>query len=421
MKKYLFVIVFIILFATIRDLHFADHLNFSTEQAEFSLKALDLWESKNIELIGPPISFRLDGRYVFQGSITYYAMIPFLLAGGKDPVTSSYLLMLFAAVGIVPLFLGTKKLIDQNAAIIMSALYALAPMYIDYTRFFWNPNFQLILTPWLIFALSLFVGAKKHRALLSGLCGVLSGVFLLFHYQYVLVIIGLLTFIAFVSKKQKGVLVSAYLAGTVIGFSPMLIFEIRNEFYNFQTILLFLQHLGSVLPKNSSTLTAHYFLAPSLFLVILALYFSKDRLDTRIMTIGIVTLALFSFWTYGQKPAQGFGMAENWNITDEEVAFEIIANERVTSDIENYNVANLIYNTTSQVQRYFHRINNLSLDTDYYKNEYLYVLTQKDRTDYLEDAAYEVNTFQPSTLIDTWEINETYAMHLLQRQNTTQQ
>ncbi|MCA9372176.1 hypothetical protein KC726_04740, partial [Candidatus Woesebacteria bacterium] len=50
---------------------------------------------------------------------------------------------------------------------------------------------------------------------------------------------------------------------------------------------------------------------------------------------------------------------------------------------------------------------------DYYNNNYLFVIT-KD-VDFMSNPAYEVHSFTPSTMIDQWELNDTFTMYLLQR------
>ncbi|MCA9372177.1 hypothetical protein KC726_04745, partial [Candidatus Woesebacteria bacterium] len=52
-----------------RSLHYSEYLNFSTDQALFATKSLELWRSKAITLIGPSISFKFIGRELFQGSL----------------------------------------------------------------------------------------------------------------------------------------------------------------------------------------------------------------------------------------------------------------------------------------------------------------------------------------------------------------
>ena len=194
-KEITILILFVVVFISIRSIHFSSHLNFSTDQASFSMTALELWRDKKITLIGPAISYHYIGRDLYQGSTTYYFQLLFLLLGKFDPVASSYFFMVFASLMIFPLYFGVKFLAGKRAAIFMIILYALLPFYIDYTRFFWNPNYQFVLFPILV----LFMGfyARSKKPLFYFLIFATAGILLLFHYQFIFIIVGLVIYYLF--------------------------------------------------------------------------------------------------------------------------------------------------------------------------------------------------------------------------------
>ena len=175
-KELVLLLLLIGIFIAIRSIHFTSYLNFSTDQGLFSLEALKIYNEKSLTLIGPPMSYSFQGRELFQGGIIYYGFLFFLLLGNFDPVTASYFFMLFAGVMLIPLFYGTKHLLSVHAAWVVALCYALLPIYIDYTRFLWNPNFQLVLLPVLLFFMGLFAKTEKHRYLF--LVALTSGILL---------------------------------------------------------------------------------------------------------------------------------------------------------------------------------------------------------------------------------------------------
>lgn len=187
------IIFFLILTAVfVRSIHFPYHLNFSTDQASHAARSLEIFRNKEFTLIGPSISFNFIGRELFTGSIFYYFQLIFLLLGNFDPFVSSYFYMLFSALMIIPLYFGVKMLSGKNSAIFLSILYSLLPFYIDFSRFLWNPNFQFSLTPILILFIGLF--AKYKKSIYLFLAGLTSGILLLFHYQYFVIILGLIVY-----------------------------------------------------------------------------------------------------------------------------------------------------------------------------------------------------------------------------------
>lgn len=402
-------LVLIISALFIRTIHYSESLNFSHDQALFSMKTLEIYKNKTITLIGPSISFNLEGREIFQGSVIYYFLMLFLMLGDFDPIKSSYAFTLFSVVMIIPLYFGLKLLASRNVAFAFSAIYSLLPIYVDYTKFLWNPNFQLSLFPLLILLMGLFQRYKKPWILFS--LSIFSGVLTQFHYQFIIVLVILFCFYAVVQKLKFSYLLH-FIFGVLVGFLPLLLFEFRNNFYNFQTLILFTSNLKSVFGSQSGipVFATHYFLSVFLIILIITGYLTKDFWNQKKTAFVFFFLLIYSLFVYLPTPKQAFGMSKNWNYLKELKTYNIIR----SNEIKNYNVINLIYNTKAFVQKYLHYKENRIYDfEDYYNNDYLYVIT--NREDYLNDPSYEISTFKPAELINTWEIDQVHKLHLLKR------
>lgn len=405
-KEYYLLIVVFLIGVGIRSLHFSQYLNFSTDQAAFSIRALDIWENKDIELIGPSISMHYIGRDIYQGSITYYVILLFLLATGFDPIRASFLYMVVSMVMVLPLYYGVRLFSNNKSALLVSILYSFLPLYIDYSRFFWNPNFQLSFTPLLLLFMGLY--HKKEKLYFLLLVGITSGILLLFHYQYILIILGLLIYYAAV-KKLKIVDLFLFIGGVLLGFSPILIFELRNNFYNTQTVLLYLSNLDSVF-KGRSSFNVHYILSLSLFAYTILAISIKPLLKFRYLLILLTIMVCLSLFKYISTPSHAFGMASNWNFLYEIQANNIIKQQHISD----YNVVHQGYDTVATVQKYLLRKDKVQIDyDDYYNNEYLFIIT--NRKDYMNDKAYEVSFFQPSQEIESWKISDKYSLYLRKR------
>ena len=416
-KEFLILLVFFALFISIRSIHFSEYLNFSGDQGLFALESYKMWETKNPVLIGPPISMYFKGRDIFQGPATYYEFLAFLLLGRLDPIAASYIFMLFCAVMIVPLYYGAKMFLGKRIALFLTAVYTLLPYYIDFTRFLWNPTFQFSLLPLLVFFMGWYKKTKNNWVFLG--MSVLLGVLLQYHYQFGLVILGLLGFYLFFVRIGFPQFF-LYLLGVMIGFSPILIFEIRNQFYNANTAILFFQNWDAV--KKPAGERQHYFLTLSFMILLLAVglarnWFEKIEKKTfKRMYLGLVTILIIcSFALYLPKPQHSFwALDKNWNYPSEKKAYDIIKNE----NLPQYGLITIIaYDNLSSVIKYLHKKDGKDMNLeDYWHTQYLYVIARKDlKYFYMDDPAFGIQAFRPYKEIKKWELNPSFNLYLVQR------
>lgn len=394
----------------IRSVNYKLHLNFSADQGIFSSNALEIFRERKITLLGPTASFVVEGRQLFQGSVIFYTDLVFLLIGGFDPIKSSFAFTFFSMLMVFPLYFGTKWLTNKNTAFFVSILYALLPTIINYTRFLWNINFQLSLTPLLIFSLGLYEKSKNKRLLFLTLTGIVAGALTMFHYQYVLVDIILFLYFGF-SKKAASKSLLILFSGMVFGFFPMLVFELRNNFYNTKTILFFLANWTAFLKNNiqGTSFPFYYFISIIFVFFVLALRVLKIKVRKISLIVLVILLFAVDLYLYFPAPKHAFGMVNNWSYLDEAKAHELI----IGSGVDNFNVVNLGYNTLAEVQKYLLKKDGVLINfDDYSRNKYLFVITDKD---FSNDPAYEIRTFKPSRKVSVWKINDYYSLHLLER------
>ena len=412
-KTIFFLLVFTVLFIFIRSINYIYHLYWSGDQARCGIEALKIFRTKTLTLIGPEISATFQGRFIFQGPITYYFYLLFLLFGRWDPVVSSYLFMIFCSLMIFPLFFGTKKLINEKVAWFMVIIYTLVPYYINYTRFLWNSTFLFSLVPILIYLMGQYT--EKKSPLLFFLISFWLGLLLQFHYQFILVILGIFLYY-FLYKKLKIVYLPLFIFGIAFGLSPLILFELRHGFYNLKTMILFMQNWDKV-AKPGGIATPHYYISSS-FMAILALsgLLKKfiDRVSYKYFFVGIIFFIVYSFFIYVPKPEHAFwAYTSPWNYLAEKKIYDTI---KQTGLKKNFNIANLAYyDTLSTVVKYFMKRYgyNIAYD-DYYNNKYLFVISEKNK--YLSHPAYEISTFKPFKILNQWKINNSYNMLLLKRE-----
>lgn len=404
-KKGAFIIIALtILFVFIRSIHFKEFLNFSFDQGWGATRILEIWKNKELTLVGPGTSITAHGKQILQGSVLYYLNLVFLLLGNFDPIRSSYAFMLFCALMLIPLYFGVKLLFNNKVALLIVIFYALFPYFIDFTRFFFGPNFQLSLMPLLILFLGLY--KQKQKSVYLFLIFFFSGFLTQFHYQFIIITVVLFIYFFLKSnKKLKYLFISSL--GFIIGFLPMIIFELKNSFYNFKVLSEYLQ-----LPKKGTDLTfvPHRYLSLSLILlIIIAGYLKKYLTDIFLITFASILLVT-DLVLYVPKPKQAYGMAKNWNYLMEEKAYSIIRNE----NINNINIVNLAYDNLSVVIKYLLKKDGYKTDyDDYYHNDYLFIISHDNNI--FNNLAYEVNTFRPNEKIKKWKLNDYYSLYLFKR------
>src|SRR3990167_8678477 len=359
------ILFFLFLFIFLRSVNFKEHLNFSFDQAWSSTRVLEIWKNKEITLVGPGSSLIANGKQILQGSINYYFQLIFLLIGRFDPILSSYFLMFLNGLMLIPLYFGVKLLSERKTAIFILLIYTLLPYFIDFTRFFFGPVYQLSLLPLLVLLMGFYKKLKKNIYLFFVF--VMAGILLQFHY-------------------------------------PMIVFEVKNQFYNFKVLAEYIKF--SKKPSDFFFIP-HRYLSISLILLIISSPIYKKFL--KVKTLIILGLALFSLdlFLYLPKPKNAFGMSPNWNYLMEKKAYQIIKKE----DLKNFNVVNLTYDNLSVVIKYHLKLDNYPLNyDDYYHNEYLFVINKDENI--FNNPAYEVNTFKPNIKLKQWKLNDTYNLYL---------
>lgn len=407
-KEIRILILLIILSIFFHLFNFTDRLNFSTDQAKFALKSLEIWDSGKISLIGPSTSFNLEGREIFQGGVIYYMFLIFLFLGNLDPVNSSLIFAVFSVITGTALYFGLSMIFGKQKSLLITALYLLLPIFINYTNFLWNPNFQLSMLP--IFFLILGFCKKTKNLFLILLAGFWLGFLTMFHYQMAIGWLLLILWLKFYLKIPVSQILLFILGGS-IGFSPILLFEIRNNFYNFNTILFFLQNFSKLSGSGSFSLSAtHYYISLSLIILVIAVS-SLKHVSTKLLAALITLLVLYDAISFIPNPTQGFGMAKNWKYENEKMVSEIVKSQ----NLDNYNFTNLEYDSLYYVQKYLNCVNgNKDKITDYWDNQNLFAVINKEEKPE-DDPAYEVQVVKPFEVINSWDINPSYKLYQLKK------
>jgi 4-amino-4-deoxy-L-arabinose transferase-like glycosyltransferase len=237
-------IIFILLVAAItRFWHIDGYLVFLGDEGRDALVVRDILHG-HLTFLGP----RASAGDFYTGPIYYYMMAPFLLLANYNPVGPAIMIALLSIATTFMIYKFGKEWIGEIGALAASALYAVSPLVIQYSRSSWNPN-PMPFFSMLIFYL-LYKAVKKSTVPLFFVIGVLYGLAFQLHYIEVIVgvVIAFFVLVGNIILKNKKLVLKvlgqyANLAvGFIVGFSPFLIFEIRHGFPNIRTIIYFVIH-----------------------------------------------------------------------------------------------------------------------------------------------------------------------------------
>lgn len=409
-KTLIFLLTISFAFIFIRHYKFNDFATCNTDQGLYLLDTYKFEQSKKIFLIGPETSIRSEGKVMYLGPATYYMSMPFFEVFGWNQQSYSYLYTALLLFGALLVYFGILKLFKNKlTAVLFIILITFSPTSIHYTRIYWP-----IVIPFasILVGLLLFIKNTKKSNLLFLLIGLTLGLGLQIHYGFLLAVIPTVFWILFARKlSQKTFFLLA--TGFLVGFSPIILFEIRHGFYNSKVLISYIIDVlsGSASPSKAQ----HYFfsLLPFFYLLIsltLAFIFKKHKL-----LIIFVTAVLVAAFYISSLPPQGTGflMQENWDCKSLEKMAAIITVENK----RDYNVIDLFSgDNRAQYLRMLLTVtgNPPNPVNQYQDSDIIYVYTNITISRILkEPTIWEIESAKPLKVTNLWNIkNEIYLYEL---------
>jgi len=274
----------IILGAFLRFFRIKELGTFRGDQATELLGAAQILHGR-LTLVGIKTSI----SEIRNGAVMYYLLAPFLWLFRFDPVAGGALQTILSLVAIIPIFFLGKTIGGIRLGLVVAFLVTTSALLVEYSR-----QTMLAYYPLFFVSLSLLLFWKiveKFDSFKVFFLGTLLGFMLQIHYSTLAVLIAALLLPFFFLKRSK---IAAYfltlLAGFLLGFAPMIIFELRHEF--FQTKML-----GHYLRETSGI----YFLAkPEAYFsywsnILGSLYFGGNQILGALSALSLLTIATFRF------------------------------------------------------------------------------------------------------------------------------
>jgi 4-amino-4-deoxy-L-arabinose transferase-like glycosyltransferase len=218
----------IILLAAYFRLAFIDLAEFKGDEARDAFIARDIVENGKVPLLGAPTM--VGGN---SGPLYYFLLaLPFSLS--FNPIVASAFIASLNVIAVIITYKFAKDFFNERIALIASALVALSPFVIIFSRKIWNPDLIFPFSIILLYSLYAFALKKKSKFLIPLFIG-FSFLIQIHAITLFLVPVVLIFLFKFRSAIKFKHLIIA-LAFSFLLFSPFIYFELTNNFKNTKTL-----------------------------------------------------------------------------------------------------------------------------------------------------------------------------------------
>jgi hypothetical protein len=254
-KRYFNWIVLILIFVLFFLLRFyllEKRFGFGWDQEYYGLQVYKIIKEHKLTLIGPRV---VSDTGFFLGPYFIYLLVPFFIITKLHPMA----LLLFVYVANIVFFILAfsiiKKLFGFRVTILFLTFWAFSKDLIIFDTIAWNP--LLVPTGVLLVYLLMFkIYQNKKRLINWFTLGIILGLFLNIHFQFIFVIIMSFIFLFHLLFQNKKALskyqthILSLLFGFALMFLPTLMFDLRHNFLNSKQFFSFIQNSGvnSVVP-----------------------------------------------------------------------------------------------------------------------------------------------------------------------------
>lgn len=413
------IIIFIFIFITLISLFirfwgYEELLNFHGDQPYYLHEVKDMVDSGKIKLIGPMvISKMIQGRGFFTGPTFYYllAILGLISCWNVVFMTSFFTLLWVGTFALI--FFWLRRKFGDIISLSIYGILSFLPFFIPYSRAMWNPN-PIPLLGVLLFWFLEDRGKQRRNYLFAGL---FFGLGLSVHYGAVLWGLLILYYLyadlkreAFSFKRW-----ALFVVGVVIAEFPLLLFELRHNFYNLRTIIFQLKYFE--LSAGYGFRFYHYYLFPALPLLCRAyaifLKKLKNTFPSKIIAVSQVILILILLMeSLGPKRESVF-YPQGWSLQTQKRVVDLIVNDRE----EHFEVATTINSDTRALElRWWlkQKGHQPMAVEDYDKADILYLVAPESRPPETE-AVWEVKTLKPFEIIFSQDLGEGLTLYKLVR------
>lgn len=196
------------------------------------------------------IGIKTSNSDLHNGAVMYYILAPFLFVFKNHPLAGGVLQSILSILTIFAVFYIGRKFYNNSVGLTASFLIAASSLLVKFSRQTMLANYPLFFSALHLICLILFLKSKKSKTAINIIIGILCGFMLQIHYSTLSLLISAFIFpFLFLKKKNIFNYFLKLLIGFILGFVPMLVFEIRHQFFNTQ---MFFKLINSGTSLNTS-------------------------------------------------------------------------------------------------------------------------------------------------------------------------
>jgi hypothetical protein len=378
----------------VRFWHFNELLNFHGDPPFFLMEVQDMLDSRKLRLTGPIVKSQMVmGRGFFTGPLLYYfiALLGTLFSWNVYIIT--FFFSSFWLIALFITFFWFKEKYNELTALLIFLFFGLFPLMLPHSRTIWNPHFLPLLGIILLY----FLDKRKSFKKSYFFAGVAFGLGINAHYAAFLwlFIIMFYFFRDFLESRKRIKLWGFFVLGIILGELPLIIFEIKHQFYNTQTIIFQIKSGGLLHTSNFNQI--YYYLFPLLPLMIVImgnfvskLLKSKLKLITSLSFISIAIIFLYvDLGYYGQDPI----FPSDLNIKNQQV----IVNEIIKDNEQHFTVAETVSGDTqaTEIRWWLRKAGKSVVAVDKYPEANICYLIAKDNRPPESEDVWEISSLKP--------------------------
>lgn len=417
-------LTFSLFFWLARLWRFEKLMTFHLDQALFMREVWQMVITRKLRLVGPMVTSKVVlGRGFFIGPALYYLLAVLAIITSWDVILITKVLIFvwwFAALGIL---VWLARRFSWLAGLAAYGVFASLPVLIDYSRLMWNPNFLPLIGLGFFWLLEEMWGKDKLWQWL--LLGFLFGLGINFHYVAFLwgLIFLPLLLVGIWRRRYKFYRLGfvLFVLGAILGDLPIVIFDLRHNFYNLKTILFFYLKEGVAKGEGGIALGGYFLFAliPVFFWLFSYLIYQFEKKFGFFKTTSLIlVIFLFLVLKIDWQQKWGTGMPEGWNIKKQRLVANSVCQEVKKEKMDGeFEIAATISGDTraGDLRWWLSREGCTPLGVeDYPKADVLYLVAPEERTPEKE-TVWEVSVMRPFSIAESKSLEDGIMFYKLVR------
>lgn len=393
-------------------------INFHLDPPLFLHEVKEMVEARKIKLIGPLVATKvIEGRFFFTGPTFYWLLAVLGIILNWNVVWMTGFFALWWVGTFILIFFWLKRRFDFPIALVLYSLLSFVPFFIPYSRLIWNVS----LIPFFGVLLLWCLKERRKRKTNWLLAGFFFGLGLSIHYSSVLWL-SIFVYYLILELKKKDFSLKNWLLlgiGAVLAEAPLLLFELRHNFYNLRTILFQIRYFEPSVSYTFSFRTQYYYYIFPFIPLMAKGYASflerlKKIIDLKAMlTSQIVLIILFFVYSLFGPQREALINPAHWYIARQKQVARMI----VEDGEETFEVATIINSDTraGELRWWLKQAGHEPMGVeDYYKADILYLVAPQSRPPE-EETVWEINSLRPFKIEKEVELGDGYFFYKLRR------